>query len=163
MISARDFVLSYSEWFSFIAERWGDEAVEELWEAISDNFLTHFRKLIAEKGFDGMVEHWARTLEEEQADCDITVEDGRFQIIMHKCPSVGMLRNAKHIQRYPRYCRHCKVLYGRVMSDYGFQLEIDYIDEDRGVCVLIVRKTDMSSGSCQVQADRPGNGGCTCW
>ena len=46
MISARDFVLSYSEWFSYIAEHHGHEAVEQLWASISDEFLAHFEKLI---------------------------------------------------------------------------------------------------------------------
>ena len=136
MISARDFVLSYSEWFSFIADRWGDEAVEALWEAISDNFLTHFRRLIAAKGFDGMVEHWTRTLKEEQADCDVTYEDGVFQITMRRCPSVGMLTDARHITKYPRYCHHCKALYGRVLADHGFIFDVDLVDEQRGICTL---------------------------
>ena len=74
MISARDFVLSYSEWFSYIADHYGDQAVEGLWAALSDEFLLPLRKLIAEKGFEGMVEHWSRTLKEE-SDCDILCDN----------------------------------------------------------------------------------------
>ena len=140
MISARDFVLSYSEWFSYIAEHHGHAAVEQLWNAISDEFLSHFRKLIAEKGFEGMVEHWSRTLKEEEADCDIQCDNDEFRIIMHKCPSVGMLRDAGWMEKYPRYCEHCFTLYERVVSDYGFDYDIKYHDQDIGVCELIVRK-----------------------
>ena len=143
MISARDFVLSYSQWFSYIAEHHGHEAVEELWAAISDEFLGHFRKLVEEKGFAGMVEHWSRTLKEEQADCDIECEDDRFRIVMHNCPSVDMLRDAKWIKKYPRYCEHCFVLYGRVMKDYGFDFDIDYLDQAKGVCRITVRKAEQ--------------------
>ena len=141
MISARDFVLSYSEWFSYIAEHYGHEAVQELWAAISDEFLGHFRKLVEEKGFGGMVEHWSRTLKEEQADCGIEYETDEFRIVMHNCPSVGMLRDAKWMKKYPRYCEHCLTLYGRVIEDYGFDFDIDHLDQEKGICRIIVRKT----------------------
>ena len=142
MISARDFILSYSQWFSYIAEHHGHEAVEELWAAISDEFLLHFRKLIEEKGFEGMVEHWSRTLKEEQADCDIKYENDEFQILMHNCPSVSMVRDAKWMKKYPRYCEHCFILYERVIKDYGFDFNIDYLDQEKGVCRIIVRKSE---------------------
>ena len=86
MISARDFVPCYSEWFSYIAEHYGHSAVERLWSAISDDFLEHFRKLISEKGFDGMVEHWSRTLKEEDADCEIIFKG------VH-CISLSLMKN----------------------------------------------------------------------
>ncbi len=140
MISARDFVLSYSEWFSHIADHHGESSVVCLWSAISDEFLVHFRKLIAEEGFEGMVEHWTRTLKEEHANCDIIHEGDRFEIVMHECPSVGMLRSARHMTKYPQYCYHCETLYGRILKDYGFVLEVEYTDEDKGVCKLKVSK-----------------------
>lgn len=140
MISARDFVLSYSEWFFYIADHYGDEAVEDLWAAISDEFLVWLRELIEEKGFDGMAEHWSRTLKEELADCDIICENNEFRIKMHSCPSVGMIRDARHIKKYPKYCKHCEVLYGRIIEDYGFAFRIDYIDTEKGICEIIVKK-----------------------
>ncbi len=139
MISARDFVRSYSQWFSYIAEHHGDEAVEDLWAAISDEFLVPLRKLVAEKGFEGMVEHWSRTLKEEEADCDIICEKNEFRIKMHNCPSVGMIRDTKHMEIYPKYCMHCDVLYGRIIRDYGFDYQVDFIGPEKGVCEIIVR------------------------
>ena len=144
MISARDFVLSYSEWFSYIAEHHGHEAVEQLWASISDEFLTHFQNLIAENGFDGMVEHWGRTLTEEDAGCEIKLEHETFRILMHRCPSVGALQEAKHMKMYPRYCEHCVALYARAMADHGFDFVATDIDCEKGRCELVARRSKDS-------------------
>ena len=142
MISCRDFVLSYSEWFSIIAEAHGHDDVVRLWEAISDEFLKHLRKLVAEKGIEGMKEHWGRTLVEEDAGCKISSTEDSFTIHMHECPSVGAIRAAKHIRPYPLYCQHCDTLYRRIIEDYGFRYSIEYLDEERGVCRITVHKRD---------------------
>ena len=141
MISCTETILSYNELFSFLHEKYGEQAVLRFWEAVSDRFLRNLRELVREKGVQGMLEYWGRTLPEEGAAHEITVKDDDFfRIEIFKCPSVGVVRRNRHIKKYPDYCRHCDALYRRIIEDYGFSYKIEYLDEEKGVCRITVRK-----------------------
>jgi len=140
MVSCTEFIMAYSELFKYIDENYGEDAVVKFWEGISDQFLQNLRKLVAEKGIQGMVEYWSHTLGEEGALCDMWATDDTFCIEMYRCPSVGILRRATHMERYPKYCHHCDTLYRRIIEDYGFEYNIKYIDQDLGICKLTARK-----------------------
>jgi hypothetical protein len=141
MISCTETILAYSELFSFLHECYGKEAVVKFWEGLSDNFLCNLRKLVKEKGIEGMRKYWGRTLKEESAKYKIEYGTDFFRIEMYRCPSVGLLRRHKGLKRYNEYCKHCDTLYRRIIEDYGFSYRIKYIDEEKGICLIEVRKT----------------------
>lgn len=138
MISCTEFILAYNELFKFLQEKGGKKQVVDCWEGISDHFLQNLDSLVKEKGIEGMKEYWTRTLTEEGAQHKITAGSDKFEIEMYECPSVGILRRTKHIERYPDYCEHCGVLYSRVIEKYGFDYHVEYIDKEEGVCRLTV-------------------------
>ena len=138
MISCTEFILAYSELFAFIEERHGRQELVRFWEELSDEFLHNLRDLVAEKGLAGMHEYWTHTLTEEGADQTMTLSEDEFRIEMHQCPSVGILRQNKHITPFPDYCEHCKVLYRRVIEPFGFKCEVQVHDE--GQCTLRVTR-----------------------
>ena len=140
MIPCTEFILAYNEMFNFLEECYGKEAVIKLWEEISDKFLVNLRQLVEEKGIQGMNEYWSRTLMEEGAKYKIYVDNNSFSIDMYECPSVGTLRKATHIKRFPDYCKHCDVLYRRIIERFGFEYNIEYVDEKIGKCRLTVNK-----------------------
>ncbi|MBM4045118.1 MAG: hypothetical protein FJ279_08390 [Planctomycetes bacterium] len=140
MISCTEFIMAYSELFKFLHERHGHAAVVKFWEGISDEFLWNLRDLVKAKGIQGMKEYWGHTLTEEGADCKVEATEDTFTIHMHRCPSVGILRRATHMQRYPDYCNHCDTLYRRIMEPLGFSYEIEYLDEQAGHCRVTIRK-----------------------
>ncbi len=140
MISSTEFIMAYNELFKFLEERHGKQAVTDFWIAISDNFLNNLRKLVAKKGIQGMKEYWTHTLGEEGAKYKISATKDKFIIEMYECPSVGILRRNRHIKRYPDYCKHCNILYRRVIEKYGFTYNIEYIDESLGKCRIRVKK-----------------------
>ena len=140
MISCSAFIMAYNELFKFLEEHYGKEAVTDFWIGISDNFLDNLRKLVVEKGIQGMKEYWTHTLGEEGAKYKMSTTEDEFIINMYECPSVGILRKNRHIKRYPDYCKHCDILYRRVIEKYGFTYNIEYIDENLGKCRLIMKK-----------------------
>ena len=140
MISCTEFIMAYNELFKFLEEHYGKEAVTDFWIGISDNFLDNLRKLVVEKGIQGMKEYWTHTLGEEGAKYKMSTTEDEFIINMYECPSVGILRKNRHIKRYPDYCKHCDILYRRVIEKYGFTYNIEYIDENLGKCRLIMKK-----------------------
>ncbi len=140
MVSCTETILAYNELFYFLHKRYGKKAVVKFWEGVSDDFLDNLRKLVKEKGLNGMMEYWQSTLKEEKAKYKIDFNENFFRIEMHRCPSVGLLRRYKGIKKYPDYCKHCDTLYRRIIEDYGFSYSIEYLDEEKGICRLEVRK-----------------------
>ena len=140
MISCTEFILAYNEFFNFLHQRHGKQAVIDLWVEISDSGLGNLRELVAKKGIQGMKEYWRRTLREEGADYTMTANEDTFTIEMHRCPSVGILNNAAHIEKYSDYCAHCKVLYSRIMKDHGFSYQTVYVDQDKGACKITIKR-----------------------
>ena len=138
MISCTEFILAYNELFKFLDKKGGKKKVINFWEGISDNFLQNLETLVREKGIEGMKEYWTHTLTEENAKYKMSADKNRFSIKIYECPSVGILRKTKHIKKYPDYCKHCGVLYPRIIEKYGFKCHIAYIDEEKGICRLKV-------------------------
>jgi hypothetical protein len=118
MISCTEFIPAYSELFKFLEEKGGKKAVVNFWEFLSDNLLTNLKDLIIKNGIKGCWLYWSHTLNEEAADFSMELDEDKkeFKIIMHHCPSKGILNELKHIEPYRDYCKHCDILYRRVLE-----------------------------------------------
>jgi hypothetical protein len=141
MISCVDFIPAYSELFRFLEKKGGKEAVFDFWNYLSDTFLGNLRDLVTKNGLRGCWLYWSRTLNEEAADftMELDEERGEFTITMHRCPSKGRLLEMGHIAAYPDYCRHCDVLYRRVLEPLGYEYLYDMSGIDRASCRLTIR------------------------
>jgi hypothetical protein len=142
MIPCTDFIPAYSELFKYLEEKKGVEAVDDFWNYLSDNFLDNLRDLVTEHGIRGCWLYWSHTLNEEAADFTMWIDEekGEFGIDMHQCPSKGRLLSLEHVEPYHDYCRHCDVLYRRVLEPLGYECTTDLTDVDRAACSFIIRK-----------------------
>lgn len=142
MISCTEFIPAYSELFKFLQSRGGREAVEGFWEYLSDRFLGNLTSAVEEHGLRGCWLYWSHTLNEEAADFTMQLDEeaGEFQITMHHCPSMARLLDAKHIKPYHDYCRHCDVLYRRVLEPLGYEYSVDLSQCHQARCKLVVRR-----------------------
>jgi hypothetical protein len=149
MISCTEFIPAYSELFRFLERRGGVEAVEGFWNYLSDNFLTNLNDLVVQNGIRGCWLYWNHTLNEEAADftMELDEEAGVFRIIMHQCPSKGRLLEFEHVDAYHDYCRHCDVLYRRVLEPLGYEYELDMSEVDKAKCSLTVRDKGAAAKS----------------
>ena len=139
MISCTEFIWCYNELFRFLHDRHGKEDVIDLWRSISEGFLGNLEALVQEKGTHGMHEYWTHTLTEEGAEHVMTVTDDKFIIDMHGCPSVRLLREGP-VNMYDHYCEHCAWLYPPILERFGFDVRMDVIDQEEGLCRLTVRR-----------------------
>lgn len=142
MISCTEFIPAYSELFSFLDARGGRKAVQDFWEHIADEFLSNLRDLVAAQGLRGCWIYWSRTLDEEAADFRMELEEeaGEFRIEMRRCPSRAILNSTPNITPYRDYCRHCDVLYRRVLEPLGYEYNIDLSRCDDARCRVTVRR-----------------------
>jgi len=140
MISCTDFIPAYSELFKYLERRGGPEAVEDFWNYLADRFLGSLRRLVQEHGLRGCWLYWSGTLNEEAADFTMTIDDEarRFTIEMHHCPSMGRLLELEHVEPYHDYCRHCDVLYRRVLEPLGYRCETDLSQCHEAQCRLVI-------------------------
>jgi hypothetical protein len=142
VISCTDFIPAYSELFKFLESRGGTKDVADFWNYLSDEFLGNLRSAVQKDGLRGCWNYWSHTLNEEAADfaMELDEEVGEFRIIMHRCPSMARLLETKHIEPYHDYCRHCDVLYRRVLEPLGYQYSIDLSQCKEARCSLTVRR-----------------------
>lgn len=143
MISCTEFIAAYSELFKFLEKKGGKKAVEDFWNYLSDKYLTSsLKKLVKRHGLRGCWLYDARTLNEEAADFTMELDEkaGVFKIFMHYCPSKGRLLKWKHLKPYHDYCRHCDVLYRRVLEPLGYRYEIDLSQADKARCAIVVTR-----------------------
>jgi len=152
MIPCTDFIPAYSELFKFLEQKGGKDAVLDFWNYLSDNFLVNLRELVERHGIRGCWLYWSHTLNEEAADftMELDEEAGEFKIVMHHCPSKGRLLQYSHLQPYHDYCRHCDVLYRRVLEPLGYEYRLDMSGCDQAKCSILVR----DKGKCKVSAAR---------
>jgi hypothetical protein len=141
VISCVDFIPAYSELFTFLEKKGGEKAVRDFWNFLSDTYLTGLRDLVATRGLRGCWQYWSRTLNEEAADFRMELDEtaGEFKIIMYRCPSKGRLLELGHFEPYRDYCRHCDVLYRRVLEPLGYEYAIDLSRVDQARCAVTVR------------------------
>lgn len=142
MISCTEFIPAYSELFKFLEARGGKQAVEGFWNDLSDRFLGNLRSAVEANGLRGCWLYWSHTLNEEAADFTMELDEaaGEFKITMHHCPSMGRLIALTHVEPYHDYCRHCDVLYRRVLEPLGYHYSLDRSRCDEARCVLTVTK-----------------------
>ncbi len=142
MISCTEFIPAYSELFKFLEAEGGREAVDRFWEHLSDRFLGNLRSAVAEHGLRGCWIYWSHTLNEEAADFTMELDEdgGQFRIVMHRCPSMIRLLETEHVEPYHDYCRHCDVLYRRVLESLGYEYTVDLSQCKQARCSLTVTK-----------------------
>lgn len=140
MISCTEFIPAYSELFKFIEQKEDREAVNGFWNYLSDNFLSNLKNHVVKNGIKGCWIYWSKTLKEEAADFTMELDEdaGIFSITMHHCPSKGRLLKDKHVKPYQDYCKHCDVIYRRVLEPLGYKYELDLTQTDFARCHLRV-------------------------
>jgi len=139
LISCIEFVPIYSEFFKFLDERHGKQAVIDFWVAFSDKYLKPMRALIEEKGLSGIEEYWNRTLSESGGKYDIKkTEDGIVLDILN-CPTIGVFRKEfSYLEPYTDYCDHNEHIFGTMIKDCGYSFKHEVLDF--GVCRITVGK-----------------------
>ena len=141
MISCTEFIPAYSEGFKFLETIGGRAEVENFWAELSRLYLnSSLEKLVAEEGLKGCYTYWSHSLNEEAADFTMALDEekGEFSIVMHQCPSKGMLLDLKYMEPYRSYCDHCVALYKPVLEKYGYTYH-EEIDADHAKCQIIIK------------------------
>lgn len=145
MISCTEFVPLYSEFFRFLEERDGHDAVMRYWYYISErnvgnrtnpNSLISFLEQYKQEPILGAWKYWCRTLAEEASNT-IRVYNAKENYVlshMRHCPSRGRLNALEHIEPYCDYCEHCSVVYAPVLEQYGLVSERDHSKVSNAEC-----------------------------
>lgn len=140
MLGVQDFIGYYDWTFEYLRRAYGQEAVWAYWgKCIAFDSERHARQLFLEKGFDGMHEYWAHTLEMEEAGYTFDRGEGYFRIDMFACPSKGHLIE-RGLEAYHDYCAHCMGWVAPLMDEAGFLVNHEH--NHMGQCWLEMRRRD---------------------
>jgi len=148
MISCTEFIPLYSEFFKYLEKKGGPDAVMEYWYYISDNSIgdkTNPNSLASfiervETPFEGAINYWNHTLTEEACDQYKIIDKNNHLCYGHMrhCPSRGMLNALEHIEPYHNYCKHCDIIYQRVLDKYGIVHEMDFSRISNAECNSLI-------------------------
>ena len=159
MISCRDFIPAYSEFFKYLERVHGREEVLSFWENLftPDGKGIPLVNFVEKSGIRGCFEYWAGALNEEAADFTMYLNEkrGYFQIAMHHCPSKGRLLKLKEetgIEPYTCYCHHCDYYRGHV-EKYGLKYLFNATDVDQAACNILIYDPKIFDGRVIVDED----------
>lgn len=144
MISCTEFVLAYSELFTYLDKTYGRPEVDKLWDFLFKPTgkgipLINYAK---KDGLKGCVDYWTSTLTEEAAEITriYNLEAGWSTGTMHYCPSKGRLLEYKEklgIEPYYDYCDHCDY-YRAALEEVGITWIRNHINTDKASCSSII-------------------------
>ena len=159
MISCRDFIPAYSEFFKYLERVHGREEVLSFWENLftPDGKGIPLVNFVAKSGIRGCFEYWAGALNEEAADFTMYLNEkrGYFQIVMHHCPSKGRLLTLQEetgIEPYACYCHHCDYYRGHV-EKFGLKYLFNATDVDKAACSILIYDPAVFDGRVIVDED----------
>lgn len=159
MISCKDFIPAYSEFFKYLEKEHGHQEVLDFWNALftPDGKGISLVNYVEKSGIRGCFEYWAHSLNEEAADFTMYLNEKRgfFQIIMHHCPSKGRLLEQKEktgIPPYEHYCLHCDY-YRLAVEKHGLKYLYNFTGVDNAACSIIIYDPNVFDGRVIVDAD----------
>lgn len=149
MIPCTEFIFTYSELFKFLDNLGGKGEVIRFWEHLSDTFLSNLKHKVEQKGIYGCWEYWTHTLNEEAADFTMELDEDadEFRIVMHHCPSMGLLLETEHIEPYESYCEYCEIIYQRLLAPLGYECHVDMSERKNAKCVFTVKRKSDTNGN----------------
>src|SRR4051812_28330701 len=124
MLGCQDFCGYYDWTFAFVRQRFGEEALHELWaEAIGGESQSHYSLAGARDGLRGLYDTWTKTGEEENCDWTFTLDEARnvLRWDMRRCPSKGLLIN-EDLAADEDYCDHCMGWMIPLLSQIGVEV-----------------------------------------
>ncbi len=159
MISCRDFIPAYSEFFKYLEKEHGHGEVLNFWQELfkPDGKGISLVNYVENSGIKGCYEYWSNSLNEEAADFTMYLNEKRgfFQIIMHHCPSKGRLlvqQDETGIPPYPHYCMHCDYYRGAV-EKHGLKYLYNFTGVDNAACSILIYDPKIFDGRVIIDDD----------
>lgn len=159
MISCKDFIPAYSEFFKYLEKEHGHQEVLNFWETlfVPDGKGIPLVNYIKRGGIRGCFDYWAHSLNEEAADFTMYINEKRgfFQIIMHHCPSKGRLLDQQDktgIPPYQHYCLHCDY-YRAAVEMHGLKYLYNFTAVDKASCSILIYDPKIFDGRVIIDED----------
>ena len=151
MISCTEFIPAYSEFFKYIDQKSGRQAVYDFWDALFQPGNSPLDGLIEKYGkLRGCWENWYVVYTEEA--CDNTMlyneEEGWMVGCMHHCPSKGRFQKLGYMEPFPEYCKHCDG-YDIVFKKQGVGHLMDYRGNECAKCREVMFDPEKFKGDPQ--------------
>ena len=155
MISCTEFIPAYSEFFKYIDQNSGRQAVYDFWNDLFQPENSPLDGLITEHGrLRGCWENWYAVYTEEA--CDNTMlyneEEGWLASCMHHCPSKGRFQKLGYMEPFDEYCKHCDS-YDIVFKKHGIGHVMDYRGNECAKCREVIFDPDKFKGDPQQMLD----------
>lgn len=117
MIPSDHFVRFYNEVFKALQRR-GHEHLVEYWRELGKLQTKELGERFRLGGIKAAQEYWQRIVVEENCEATLTSSEGRFDFIMHRCPSLSKAMD-NDAEPSTLYCDHCMAWIEPVLEHAG--------------------------------------------
>ena len=160
MISCKDFIPVYSEIFCYLESHFGQQEVDNYWDAIfkvNAALKSPLLVCLEAEGLKGCFTYWNGTLNEEAASFSMYLNEKRgfFIIDMHRCPSKGRLVDLQAqigLKPYPHYCLHCDG-YRNACKAVGLEYIYNFQNMDKAGCSILIYDPKIFDGRIIMDED----------
>lgn len=139
-MTIRDYIRFYNKTFGYVEEKFGVDALADLFSTISKEYCSHLDDYIREEGVQGCMHYWGGengTLAREKIDHDAYIDnEGVFHGAIRNCTSIADIRNKGQEPHHGKltYCDHCQALYGECAAKYGIEIKFQPEYNEDGTC-----------------------------
>ena len=138
-MTIKDYIAAYNKTFGYVEEKYGVEALRDLFSTLSREYCTHLDAYLREEGVRGCMSYWggdSGTLSRARIDFEAYMEGDVFHGRIRSCTSVNDVRSRGQEPHHGAltYCDHCSALYGEVAKKYGIELKFEPEYNEDGTC-----------------------------
>jgi hypothetical protein len=136
-MAAPDFYFAINATFRWIHDSWGEEGLQEYWQALGHDHYADVTERFRSGGMTAVREYWqAFFAEEPGGDVSVAQDGDVVTITVRTCPAIRHLR--EHGRKImPLYCRHCQVVSEAMCKGAGISVDVQ---GGGGACVQVFTK-----------------------
>ena len=123
-MAAPDFYFAINATFRWIHGNWGEEGLQQYWQALGREHYGDVTERFRQGGMAGVRDYWQAFFDEEPGgDVSVAQDGDTVTITVRTCPALKHLReHGREIM--PLYCRHCQVVSEAMCAGAGIGVDV---------------------------------------
>lgn len=124
-MAAADFYFAINATFRFILDNYGEDALEQYWRAMGDEYYASLADRFREGGLDEVERYWREFFAAEPGgEVEVSRAEHTVHIDVRDCPAIRWLRMHNR-EIVPNYCRHCHHVSTAIASRAGLAFVLE--------------------------------------
>jgi hypothetical protein len=134
----KDFHGCFSFGLKFLLENYGPAEMEEYLRRLARSVYAPLIESLRSRGLPALEDHWRNVMSIEEADFELSLNDGTLVLEVRECPAITHMR-ARGYEVCSRFCEATRIVNDEICRLAGFHSETEY-DQENARCIQRFRK-----------------------